>query len=338
MLSRVKYFLRQSEPSAIVLMYHRVFNVKTDPWQLSVSPHNFETQIKTITKNFKVLPLTELARHLSIGKITPNSVYITFDDAYNDNYLYARPVLEKYDCPATFFVPTHFIGKQQWFWWDELEAIILHSKTLPSKLTLQIDEKIHYFQFKIEKLTDEIQQKHQTWNWPEHPPTNRCKLYLNIWELLKPLPFDMIDKTINYIKNWADFTPSKMPENFPMSSEQLKGLANNKLFTLGVHTETHPALASHSAQIQIKEIAGSKNYLESNNYSIVNAIAYPYGDYNDETLSAVKQNEIALGFTTVGEAISRNSSPLRLGRLQVANYNGALLNEKLFRIKYNKQY
>jgi peptidoglycan/xylan/chitin deacetylase (PgdA/CDA1 family) len=58
-----------------------------------------------ITKNFKVLSLTDLEKQLGQGKIERNSIYVTFDDAYYDNFLYAKPILEKYHCPATFLCP-----------------------------------------------------------------------------------------------------------------------------------------------------------------------------------------------------------------------------------------
>jgi hypothetical protein len=53
MLNRIKKYLSLSEPKAIVLMYHRVCNIKTDPWQMAVSPNNFEEHIKMITKTSK---------------------------------------------------------------------------------------------------------------------------------------------------------------------------------------------------------------------------------------------------------------------------------------------
>lgn len=334
MLNRIKKYFSPPEPKAIVLMYHRICNTNTDPWQLAVSPDNFENQIKTITKNFNVLPISNLIEQFKNKRIKSNCVYITFDDAYQDNYFYAKPILEKYKCPATFFVPTHFIGKEQMFWWDELEKIILHSKELPNQLTLSIDNQSFGFQFEIEELTDEIQYKQKTWYWPSPPPTNRCKLYIQIWELLKPLPYDEIKETLNYIKKWADFIPSEEAKNYPMNSEQLKNLSGNKLFSLGMHTHTHPALASHSIENQLNEIENSIHYLENNTYSKVNAIAYPYGNYNNDTIECVKQNKIELGFTTAEDIITRHSSPLELGRLQVLNCNGVTLNDKL--IKYLK--
>jgi len=331
MILRIRNFLRPREPKAIVLMYHRVCNLETDPWQLAVSPNNFETQIKELKKNFNVLPLSDLVEQFSIGKIEPNSVYITFDDAYRDNYLNAKPMLEKYNCPATFFIPTHFVGKQQLFWWDELEIIFLHSITLPTNLTLTIDENSYTFHFGDEQLTEEVRLKQQSWIWPNPTLANRCKIYLELYELLKPLAYSELFEIMDFVRKWADFTPSYWSENYPMNNEELENLANNELFSLGIHTMTHPALACHSAEIQSSEIAGSKDYLIGKGYPQINAIAYPYGNYNNETLSIVAQNSIPLGFTTLGEVITQHSSPLHLGRFQVTNCSGTVLMEKLRR-------
>jgi hypothetical protein len=41
--------------------------------------------------------------------------------------------VEKYACRYVF-VPTYFIEKQQNFWWDELETVILHTKDAPARL------------------------------------------------------------------------------------------------------------------------------------------------------------------------------------------------------------
>lgn len=329
MFSRIKKYFSHSSPKAVVLMYHRVIQTETDPWQLAVSPDNFESQINAITKSYTVLPVSHLLQQLNQGAIKHKTVYITFDDAYYDNYLFAKPILEKYSCPATFFIPTYFIGKQELYWWDELETIILHSISLPSNLTLKIDQNVFTFKFEIEQLNKEIKEKQQGWNWPAKPPTNRCRLYLKIWEVLKPLPNNKIFDSINVIRQWANYSPVYSPNDYPMNTEQLKSLAKNMLFSVGSHTFSHAALGYHSKEFQSSEIAISKSYLENNGYPHVSAIAYPYGSYNDDTISLMKQNEIALGFTTSGEVITRSSSQLCLGRLQTSNCSGATLIKRL---------
>lgn len=328
-LGRIKRYFHNTTAKAVVLMYHRICDIETDPWQLAVSPDNFESQIKTITKSFNVLPVSSLLMQLNKGILKHKAVYITFDDAYTDNFMFAKPILEKYACPATFFVPTYFIGKEQLFWWDELETILLHSLSLPKILILEVDEQVHTFEFEMEPLTNEVKEKQQAWHWSEEPPTNRCRLYLKIWELLKPLPINKILENLLLLGQWAGYNPKFSPAHYPMTTDQLTSLAVNPLFSLGIHTVSHPALGYHSKNVQSSEIALSKAYLEKNGLGPISTIAYPYGSYNEETIALVKENKIALGFTTSEEIITQDSLPLCLGRIQIPNCSGQLLKERL---------
>ena len=204
----------------------------------------------------------------------------------------------------------------------------LHALKLPTNLTLSIDGQTFTFHIKGEPLSEEIRLKQQSWVWPAPPPTNRCKIYLELWELLKPLSLTKISVILDVVLEWADHTPSQGPADHPMNHAELDNLAKNKLFGLGIHTMTHPALAYHSAEFQTSEIAGSKDFLANMGHPQNHAIAYPYGNHNDETLSVVRQNNIQLGFTTQEAVITRNSSPFRLGRIQATNCSAPKLIEK----------
>ena len=329
MINRIKRFFQTPKARAIVLMYHRIANLETDPWQLAVSPEHFDSQIKMLTDKFQVLPVDNLHTQLAGRQIKDHSIYITFDDAYMDNYIYAKPILEKYGCPATFFVPTHFIGKQQQFWWDELEAILLHSEQLPSTLNLVVDKQPVVYHLDAEQLTDDVKRRQTLWHWPEPAPTSQCELYLKLWEKLKPMPYPNIVDLMDQIKTWAQYFPKDISERTAMNITQLNEVSSNKLFSLGLHTQTHPELASHSKDVQSEEIRGCLEYLQQHNYAPISAIAYPYGSTDDNTLLATAENHIDLGFTTRPDVITNDSSLHSLGRYQVNNYGGAELELKL---------
>ncbi|KJD34539.1 hypothetical protein PK35_01760 [Tamlana nanhaiensis] len=332
MLNLIKKHFVKAEPKALVLMYHRVCNIKTDPWELAVSPKNFESQINELKKHYTILPISALFKQFDNLKIKNRSVYITFDDTYQDNFTLAKPILEKHQCPATFFVPNYFTGKQQMFWWDELENIFLHTNILPKTLTLTIKDNTIEFKTEVEVLTDTLQRKQQDWTWHTAPPTRRCELYLEIWSLLKPCSLIEINKIMNSIKIWAKYEQTNLEDNFAMKTEQLSELINNKLFSLGFHTETHLSLHAHEKPVQLKEIMNNKAFFTQNNLKNVNAIAFPYGDYNNDTISSIKELKIELGFTTKAECITKKSNPFILGRIQVPNCSGADLIEKLTEI------
>lgn len=302
-------------------MYHRIANPVTDPWQLSVSRENFEQQLEFLKYNFKIISIAELTDKLARKQVENNSVCITFDDAYTDNYLYAKPLLEKYNCPATFFIPAHYINTSRLFWWDELKNILLDSAKLPSVITLTIGKEPFKFQLADQLLSDELIQKQMAWVWPDETPTQRCELYLKIWERLQPLPLSMIEPIIEEIKRWAGYNKIPDEEDLPMSNLQLEDLISNPLFTPGIHTSTHPALSFHSSESQRNEITICRKVLEIRFGTKIDWLAYPYGNYNEATLAIIKEEKIALAFTTAEKIITANSDCSQLGRFQVLNQN-----------------
>lgn len=101
-----------------VLMYHKVSpdSFRNGPG-LRVTPYEFERQIKYLKESgYNDISLDELVTHWEKGTSLPNRpVVITFDDGYEDNYIYAFPVLKKYGYTATIFLVYNEVGGyNQW--------------------------------------------------------------------------------------------------------------------------------------------------------------------------------------------------------------------------------
>lgn len=320
MLHRIRKLL---DKKAVVLMYHRIVQVDTDPWQLAVSPANFEEQLQVLRKSYQVIPLQDLIAQHARGIVSQGSVCITFDDGYSDNYLHAKPLLEKYRCPASFFLPVHFINRRQQFWWDELENILLRKAQLPAALTVNINHQSYVFELgNGGLLTPEQWQKHTSWAWPDLPPTKRCEVYLELWKQIRPLPLHEIEVVMRHVKSWAAMEAKFHELDLPMTQQQVEDIVRDPLFNLGIHTITHPDLSSHSIDVQHHEIAGCAAYLKTNYNQAVHTIAYPYGNYNSDTLSLVKEQQLAAAFTTQEKFITKRSDPHQLGRFHVKNWGG----------------
>ncbi|MDY7076301.1 MAG: polysaccharide deacetylase family protein [Chloroflexota bacterium] len=98
-------FLRglfESVPRARILVYHSISRNPLNPF--SVSPEDFEEQIRFLSQEYNVILLEDLIACTQKKDIPANSVVITLDDGFEDNYTYAYPILKKYSVPATVFV------------------------------------------------------------------------------------------------------------------------------------------------------------------------------------------------------------------------------------------
>lgn len=120
------FFMRQLYIAPII-MYHSVNPHAAAQNRLSVSVRSFERQMRFLkTHRYNVLPLEDLAALIRDRKrIPPKTIAITFDDGYRDVYLYAFPVLKKYNLPATLFLIINEIGRPQndRLSWDEVKVM-----------------------------------------------------------------------------------------------------------------------------------------------------------------------------------------------------------------------
>lgn len=108
-----------------ILMYHRVDYPDRESPGLYVTPQTFEKQMQFLkAHNYRVLPLKEVVRMIKNKERVPlNTVVITFDDGYLDNFTNAFPVLKKLEFPATIFMISNNIGKDGWLAEEDLRIL-----------------------------------------------------------------------------------------------------------------------------------------------------------------------------------------------------------------------
>lgn len=111
-----------------ILMYHHVFLEGGNQSKLVVDLAYFEKQMAFLKKrNYQVLPLDQLFLLALKNKPLPEkSVAITFDDGYEDNYLYAYPILKKFKFPATIFLIAGKIGAKGYLSWHQISEMASH--------------------------------------------------------------------------------------------------------------------------------------------------------------------------------------------------------------------
>jgi peptidoglycan/xylan/chitin deacetylase (PgdA/CDA1 family) len=100
-----------------ILLFHRITDAIPED-VLTVSTARFQRICRMLRAGFRVVGLDEIRRMLRSGERMPaRTVAVTFDDCYHDN-LWAARMLAEAGMPATFFVPTGFIGTDRVFEWD----------------------------------------------------------------------------------------------------------------------------------------------------------------------------------------------------------------------------
>jgi peptidoglycan/xylan/chitin deacetylase (PgdA/CDA1 family) len=116
----------------VVLGYHRVTALPSDPNSLAVAPDNFRVHMEYLKQNFQIVRFDE-----DWSRVRKPAVVVTFDDGYADNMFEALPILEDIGVPATFFISTDNLETGSGFWWDELERMVLGGANYPAHFELE---------------------------------------------------------------------------------------------------------------------------------------------------------------------------------------------------------
>ena len=114
-----------------ILMYHYISEPPpgADVYRkdLSVSPERFADHLRYLSEaGYHVITLDDLLYALTLGRPLPEKpIILTFDDGYEDNYLNAFPLLQRYGMVGEFFIITDFVNQARagYMTWAQIEEM-----------------------------------------------------------------------------------------------------------------------------------------------------------------------------------------------------------------------
>jgi len=90
-----------------IVMYH---SFSPGGWRF-INPETFRRHLEIVAGSYEVVGLPQLVDELAAGADTGRHVALTVDDAYEDFFTVAYPILREMRLPATVFVPTAYVGR-----------------------------------------------------------------------------------------------------------------------------------------------------------------------------------------------------------------------------------
>jgi len=293
------HFLNLIDSPIIILVYHRVTDLPSDPEMLAVSPENFRRHMQFLKQQFRIIRLEE-----DWADLKEPAVVITFDDGYSDNVLEALPILEELQVPATFFISTGHIGTRKEFWWHRLENILLREGEFPSHFAL------HDTRFGRDWDTGSLAQ--------------RQIMYAALNALMQRVGPDCRDSWFDQLVSWA--APGEIGRDMhrSMTAEELKSLAASPWATVGAHTVTHSALSALAEEQQRKEIFTSKKVLKDLTGAEITTFSYPFGrktDYNQTSVRLCREAGFIKAASNFPGQVHRWTDPFQIPRHLVRNWD-----------------
>ncbi|MBU6482631.1 MAG: polysaccharide deacetylase family protein [Nitrospirae bacterium] len=314
-------------PAPLILLYHRVADLPSDPQLLCVTPEHFKEHVEILRNNACPMALGEMVRALRDNTLPRRAVAVTFDDGYADNLLNGKPSLERYEVPATVYVISGFVDARREFWADQLEQLFLQPGILPQQLCLTISgqtyrwdlgERAHYSE-------DEFKQNRAWHVLKTENPTPRHQVYRALCQLLYTLPHRDQHIVLGSLNKWAGTKPVCRPTHRALTPDEVRLLAQDGLVEVGSHTVEHPSLSALSVAGQRDEIRRSKIRLEEIVGHPVTSFAYPYGtrsDYTAETVEIVREAGYDHACSNFEGLVRQGTDPCQLPRYLVRDWDG----------------
>ena len=297
---RLRQRLRPGRTAPLILMYHRVADLRVDPWGLAVHPDRFGAHLEVLRVSRRAFAMSEFVSRAKRGTLPRNAVAITFDDGYADTLRRARPRLAAAGMPATLFLATAFVGQPFEYWWDELaRGILERAQPLDERVTVAGQT----YRLRLALLADPTGSS-AAWRGWEPPRTERQELYYTLWERLRGLPAADRDITMTRLREVLR-APAPDPDGLPMSATEIGELAAGGLFEIGGHTATHPVLPTLSPAERRREILEGKFACERLTDGAVSGFAYPHGANDPDSRAAVAECGFDWACTTESRALAR---------------------------------
>lgn len=289
-----------------ILTYHRVLSQKeididfVQPG-MYVLENIFENQLNFLKRYFQILSFDELLQLWNERRWDEKKRYcvVTFDDGWLDNYIYAFPLLKKYQVPATIFLPTGFIGTNQWFWPDKIYYMLGHS------LRPGTEDKNKTLQFIKEKWGIELDEMH----WREGADA--------LIELWKEAPEAEIDTFIEEMRTQLDL--SWPTERVVVNWEEVQKMSQSGI-SFGSHSVTHRILTKLTPGEIEDELIGSLSTLRERRVNSIPVFCYPNGNANERIAKMVNDAGYRAAVTTqFGSEAPSSTNHFQMKRIGIHN-------------------
>jgi peptidoglycan/xylan/chitin deacetylase (PgdA/CDA1 family) len=273
-------------------MFHHFHDEIHPVGQGSMSSQDFDDILQYIGIE-NIVSAEKWGEHYRQGRDIGEKVCITFDDSLLCQYDIAKPVLDKYNIKAFFFVYSSVLEGNA----EYLEVF----RYFRSKYFRDFD---HFFESFLQEalrgpLANQVSESLRTFKPSEYlkdfsfyTDNDRTFRYLRD-HILK---VEMYNQTLLRMMKTHGVEMSKMRDLLWMTEAQVKTLSDEG-HVLGLHSHTHPTtLGLLPKEEQYREYSLNKEFLEKRMGKRILCMSHPCNSYSPDTLDVLKDLGIEFGF------------------------------------------
>ena len=301
-----------------IIMYHYVRPIAEGkfPRIKGLEVKAFSRQLDFLQNNFSIISSDQVIDAVINNKVLPkNPCWLTFDDGYKDHFNYVLPELLKRNLSAAFFPPKAAIKDNKILDVNLIHHILNHSIDM-NILISELREKCIKFGIKKDQI-DEYYNEYGIASRFDNADTVFFKRMLQ-----HVLPEDIRNSiTSTFFDKYVGIPEDELSKKLYMNVDEIRKLISSGMY-VGSHGAMHYWLNRINYQKQKEDISASLEFLEEIGAPTKNWImCYPYGAYNDTTISVLKELGASIGITVEPrKAILGVDHSLKLPRLDTNDF------------------
>lgn len=247
-----------------ILMYHGLTQDDQPGDWVHVRESEFEHQMAYLRRQCNPVSLATMLEMFEQNDVVPNSVVVTFDDGYQSIASLAEPILQRHEIPFTLFLTSGFIAEsddtRSYLWTDRVQMLIQSGRAQACDLS----------RFSLPSVT-------------LGGNSEAIRSMTGLIERLKQIDNDTRIDVIDYLEQSlaADANADRFEHCLPMTWDEVRALAANRLTSLGAHTCSHPILSRLDIDHARLEIIQCSAEIEALVNTKILFFAYPNGRMAD---------------------------------------------------------
>ena len=296
---------------AKVLIYHGIphrtqFEGIENYYGYSIPVEEFERHLIYLKRHCNVVGIGDLITGSNLSRMKTN-VVLSFDDGYENHYINAFKLLERYNLPAVFALPTAFVCNRQPLWDDVIEYAV--NRCTQASVCIQWEGGEEH-EFTIEDFAGRL----ALYNWLMRQSVQGDQLsrYALIEVAVDALGVSARPEDLFQIEDYR-----------PLTKEHIQKMIRSKLISFASHSVHHYLLAKCDLETKRTELRESRQQIEDLTDLPCNMLCLPGGSYD----SGVLDEAFEAGYECV---LTSDTGAVENGK-RVLNRNGVFREHSMHR-------
>ncbi len=278
----------------------------------------FREQIEFLNQKFCIVTMEEVIL-ASKGQyeLPENSLLLTFDDGYIDNYTYAMPILEEKKVQGSFFIPGKTFTEHCLLDVNKIHYIL--ASAVPQKLLEDVFERMDYYRGREFDFPD----NKELWDkYGNKEGRFDSKEVLFIKYMLQTVLPEKLRKCISseLFEKYVGVSEEQLAYELYLTEEQIRTMKHHGMH-IGIHGYDHYWLGNLSKDQMQSDINKALDVMDAFIDKKEWVMNYPYGNYNDQVIEYIEKRGCCLAFTTeVNVADVNRDNLFKLPRLDCNDF------------------